>query len=226
MTYVFFHELNSFDMSLIVSKSPLKLCTNAHNLYPLYTNIIITRGKSFLQKLILSKDGPVKSTKNKAGMKENTQKLPYGTLAEQKVEDYLHTCNGSLSCSCPFYKSISTWKEVGKNFFTPVSVAFRRRVKAQKLTMNKTVIILCPLKLSDSSVQIIITTLLLLNYPFSAKSIVSYQNNVLHLILPCLLDLDTVCVVCGLQNINTYITSDLCFAFKLFSLLITLVGRN
>ena len=170
-------------MSLTVSKSPLKLCTNAHKLYPLYTNIIITRGKRFLQKLISSRDGLVKSTKIRQGRKKHAKTTLWNTGRKESQKTTLHPLHICSTCMQQMYSSLlfipalflsilqthlylkGSWLKL----FTPVSVVFRRRVEAQKLTMNKTLIILCPLKLSDSSVQIIITTLLLLNYHFSTK---------------------------------------------------------
>ena len=59
-------------------------------------------------------------------------------------------------------------------------------VEAQKLTMKKPIAILGPLKLPDSSVQSVIETLLPSKLPLvNKRTLVYFEYNVPHLILPC-----------------------------------------
>ena len=68
--------------------------------------------------------------------------------------------------------------------------------EAQKVN-NKQTNYFATLKLPNSSVQSVLNTVLLSKFPLinNIKSFPCFQDNVPHLILPCLLDLDTLCTV-------------------------------
>ena len=134
----------------------------------------LTRGINFLQKFISSRDGPVKSTENRVGMK-TYKKITllwinggyYSTSAACTYSRcrvvflsfilplfysrVVFLCVLYLLCFCSLYKSIPTWNDFLQKSFLLVSVVFRG-LKPRNWTMNKMITILQLPKLPDSSI--------------------------------------------------------------------------
>ena len=89
--------------------------------------------------------------------------------------------------------------------FIALSVDFEG-VKLRNWTVNKMMTILQPPKLPYSLIQSVIETLLLSKFPpVNKRKLLYFQHDVPCSILPCSLDLDTVCMVRTLQNIKAWI---------------------
>ena len=87
--------------------------------------------------------------------------------------------------------------------FLLVSVGFWW-LKPRNWAMNKVMTILWPPKLPGSLVWSVTVVFLPSKFPpVNKRSLLYFQNDVQHLTLPRSLDLDTACVVHGLQNIKT-----------------------